>query len=189
MKLKSLLAMEEELKLGTVRLKLDFGFCLELENVVYVPCMKRKLILLGFYFTLNNIGFNIFYKSSHICTGSLCNGMFKFKLNKRENIFNVEKEVSSPKSSSNLWHKRLGHIFKPRMELLVKNHILHPLNFNDFEFCVDCVKGKLVNKRKEGSTRSKQLLEIIYTDICGLFPTQIIEVNKYFITFIDDFSR
>ncbi|KAM1443641.1 hypothetical protein ACFX2I_039895 [Malus domestica] len=181
--------------LGTVRLKLDFGFCLELENVVYVPSMRRKLVsvsklvLLGFYFTLNNIGFNVFYKSSHIGTGFLCDGMFKFKTNLIESVFNVEKEVKNSKNSSNLWHRRLGHISKQRMELLVKNDILPPLNFNDFDFCIECVKGKMVNKRKEGSTRSKQLLEIIHTDICGPFPTQTIEGNKYFITFIDDYSR
>ncbi|KAM1649269.1 hypothetical protein ACFX14_010564 [Malus domestica] len=181
--------------IGTARVKLDFGFILELENVVYVPTMRRKLVsvsklvLLGFYFTLNNMGFNVFYNSSHIGSGSLCDGMFKFKLNSLENVFNVEKEVSNPKHSSNLWHKRLGHISRSRMELLVKNQILPPLNFNDFEFCIDCVKGKLTNKRKEGSTRSKQLLEIIHTDICGPFPTQTIEGYKYFITFIDDFSR
>ena len=27
--------------IGTVRLKFDFGFCLELENVIYVPSMRE----------------------------------------------------------------------------------------------------------------------------------------------------
>ncbi|KAM1263710.1 hypothetical protein ACFX2G_029301 [Malus domestica] len=180
--------------LGSVRLKLEFGFCLELENVVYVPSMRRKLIsvsklvMLGFYFTINNIGFNIFYKSSQIGSGFLSDGMFQIKLNLDEHVFNIQ-NGNTKIQSSNLWHKRLCHISKQRMELLVKNDILPSLNFNDFDFCVDCIKGKMTNSRKEGSTRSKQVLEIIHTDICGPFPTPTIEGNKYFITFIDDFSR
>ncbi|KAM2033523.1 hypothetical protein FF1_015515 [Malus domestica] len=181
--------------LGTVRLKLEFGFHLDLENVAYVPSMRRKLVsvsklvLLGYYFTLNKIGFNIFYNSSHIGTGSICDGMFQFKLRVENVIFNVERNHEKPQQSSHLWHKRLGHVSKPRMELLIKSEILPPLNFNDFELCIECIKGKMTNSRKEGSTRSKQLLEIIHIDICGPFPTKTIDGNKYFITFIDDFSR
>ena len=181
--------------LGSVRLKLEFGFYLELDNVVYVPSMKRKLIsisklvLLGFYFTINKKGFNAFYESSQVGNGFMSDGMFQLKLNQTECVFNVQHEKAKTQQSSILWHKRLGHISKQRMELLVKNEILPPLNFNDFDFCVDCIKEKMTNTRKEGSTRSKQPLEIIHTDICGPFPTQTLEGNKYFITYIDDFSR
>ena len=39
------------------------------------------------------------------------------------------------------------------------------------------------------ATRSTQLLEIIHADICEPFDTPSFGVEKYFITFIDDFSR
>ena len=53
---------------------------------------------------------------------------------------------------------------------------------------MDCMKGKMTKTARKGSTRSRDLLEIIHTDICGpLKPTLC--GNKYFITFIDDFSR
>jgi hypothetical protein len=35
------------------------------------------------------------------------------------------------KTSSKLWHYRLGHISRGRMENLVKNEILPPLEFSD----------------------------------------------------------
>ena len=41
---------------------------------------------------------------------------------------------------------------------------------------------------KKGATRSTQLLEIIHADICGPFDTPTINGERYFITFIDDFS-
>ncbi|KAH9737203.1 Integrase catalytic domain-containing protein [Citrus sinensis] len=89
-----------------------------------------------------------------------------------------------------LWHKRLGYISKQRMERLIKDGILHNLDFSDFGTCVDCIKGKLTAKtRKERTQRSQQVLELVHTDICGPFTPIAIGGYKYFITFIDDFSR
>ena len=45
-------------------------------------------------------------------------------------------------SSSMLWHKRLGHISRERLERLVSEGILNPLDFTNFKICVECVKGK-----------------------------------------------
>jgi len=91
--------------------------------------------------------------------------------------------------SAYLWHKRLRHISKERMERLVKNEILLNLDFIDLNICVDCIKGKQTKHTKKGATRSSQLLEIIHTDICGHFDVNSFNKEKYFITFTDDFSR
>ncbi|RVW58556.1 Retrovirus-related Pol polyprotein from transposon TNT 1-94 [Vitis vinifera] len=48
--------------------------------------------------------------------------------------------------------------------------------------------GKLTKNKKNGATRSQNLLEIVHTDISGPYSTTLCG-NKYFITFIDDFSR
>jgi hypothetical protein len=45
-------------------------------------------------------------------------------------------------TSSKLWHCRLGHISKGRMERLIREEILQPLDFSDSEQCIDCIKGK-----------------------------------------------
>jgi len=52
---------------------------------------------------------------------------------------------------------------------------------------VDCIKGKQTNKSKKGATRSSDILEIIHTDICS--PDLDSHSHKYFISFIDDYSR
>jgi len=87
-----------------------------------------------------------------------------------------------------LWHQRLGHISRDRMLRLVKDDVLPTLDFNDFETCVKCLKGKMAKGNKKGATRSSSLLEIIHTDICVPFPAGI-SGHKSFITFIDDHSR
>ncbi|RDX91816.1 hypothetical protein CR513_26141, partial [Mucuna pruriens] len=46
----------------------------------------------------------------------------------------------------------------------------------------------LLNERKLGVERAKDVLELIHTDICSPFPTASWNGQQYFITFIDDYS-
>jgi hypothetical protein len=52
-------------------------------------------------------------------------------------------------ASSKLWHCCLGHISRGRIERLVKNEILPPLEFSDLEQCRECIKGKYIKKIKK----------------------------------------
>ena len=47
---------------------------------------------------------------------------------------------------ASLWHKRLGHISKQRIERLVSDGILDPHDFTYFDVRVNCIKGKQTNK-------------------------------------------
>uniref|UniRef100_A0A2N9JA23 Retrovirus-related Pol polyprotein from transposon TNT 1-94 n=1 Tax=Fagus sylvatica TaxID=28930 RepID=A0A2N9JA23_FAGSY len=51
----------------------------------------------------------------------------------------------------------------------------------------DSMHGKQTNKSKKGANRSSDILEIIHTDICSLDMDS--HGQKYFISFIDDYSR
>ncbi|XP_068655801.1 uncharacterized protein [Aristolochia californica] len=51
----------------------------------------------------------------------------------------------------------------------------------------DCIKRKQTNKSKKGANRSSTILEIVHTDICS--PDMDSHGHKYFISFIDDYSR
>jgi hypothetical protein len=92
-------------------------------------------------------------------------------------------------NSVKLWHCRLGHISSGRIERLIKENILHPLDFSNEEYCIDCVKGKYVKKIKKRAKRSSGVLEIVHTDICGPFPIKSMHGYDSFITFTDDYSR
>ena len=88
-----------------------------------------------------------------------------------------------------LWQTRLGHIFIERIKRLVNDGVLKTLDFTDFSTCVDCIKGKQTNKIKKGARRSSNILEIVHTDICGPFSDVCLNGQRYFISFIDDYSR
>jgi len=92
-------------------------------------------------------------------------------------------------NSGALWHKRLGHISKNKIERLVSNEILDSIDFTSFDVCVECIKGKQTKSKKLGAYRGKNVLELIHTDICGPFHTPLWNGQQYFISFIDEYSR
>ena len=188
--------------IGTYRLVLDTGHYLDLFKTLYVPTFSRNLVSLpkldvaGFVFKFGSGSFSLFKNSKLIGSGILCDGLYKFKLDNvfAETLMTLHHNGSIKRSlidenSAYLWHKRLGHISKERIQRLIKNEILSNLDFTDLEVCIDCIKGKQTKHTKKGATRSTQLLEIIHTDICGPFDAPSFGGEKYFITFIDDFSR
>jgi len=58
-------------------------------------------------------------------------------------------------------------------------------------FCEGCVAGKIKQKpfKSVGEICSNRKLQVIHSDVCGPMPTDSIGGNKYFVTFIDNFSR
>ena len=63
----------------------------------------------------------------------------------------TKRKYNDNETSSKLWHCRLGHISRGRIERLIKDNILHPLDFSDanVEHCIDCIKGKYAKKNQE----------------------------------------
>ena len=81
----------------------------------------------------------------------------------------------------------MGHISVERIKRLTKDGVIPSLDHSDLGSCVDCIRGKQTNKSHKGARRSSELLEIIHTDICC--PDLTAHGQRYFITFIDDYSR
>ncbi|KAJ9543955.1 hypothetical protein OSB04_023662 [Centaurea solstitialis] len=89
-----------------------------------------------------------------------------------------------------LWHCRLGHINKKRVELLLKGGFLGSFDYKPFDNCESCLSGKMTKQHfNKENERATDLLEIIHTDVCGPFSYVARGGYRYFITFTDDFSR
>ncbi|KAK2989965.1 hypothetical protein RJ640_004128 [Escallonia rubra] len=165
----------------TLRLVLESGFNLDLVDTVYVPSMTKNLISVsrldayGYSFKFENKGFSLFLYSRVIGSGLLEGNLYKLLLNasfteslKTMNVNDVVaktcgKRKGENENSAKLWHERLGHISRGRMERLIKDGILHSLDFSDFDTCIECIKGKFVKGNKRGATRSTGLLKVIHT--------------------------
>lgn len=173
-----------------------------LDGCFYVPSISRNLVSLSkldvaeYSFKFRNGCFSLYQHTYLIGSGTLYDELYRLNLDNlyAETLMTLHHNAGTKRSLVNecsvfLWHKRLGHISKERMERLVKNEILPSLDFTDLNVCVDCIKGKQTKHIKKGATRSTQLLEIIHTDICGPFDASSFNKERYFITFINDFSR
>ena len=108
-------------------------------------------------------------------SGSLIDNLYMLDVVSSYNeILQISSHGTKQKLNENLatlWHKSLGHISKQRIQRLVLDEILDPLDLSDFEVCIECIKGKRTNIRKLGAKRAKGVLKLVHTDICGPFPT------------------
>jgi hypothetical protein len=187
----------------TLPLLLHGGSTLYLNNVLYVPSFRRNLISVasleddGYECLFGNNKCTIKFDDVIIGLASHRGMLYMLSLNDFPvmNVCDVTNKrrritTSNNETSLKLCHYRLGHISRGRMEHLIKEEILAPLDFSDLCHCIECIKGKYVKHIKRmGVTRSSGVLEIIHTDICGPFNVKSVDGFNSFIIFTDDFSR
>jgi hypothetical protein len=84
---------------------------------------------------------------------------------------------------------RLGHIGQQRMDILAKEGLLGHLECISLPTCEKYLKGKMARKPFGTGTRSKFPLQLFHSDICGPMNVRARHGGRYFITFIDDYTR
>lgn len=90
-----------------------------------------------------------------------------------------------------LWHRRYGHIHYKIIPSL--NQMLNgiPNIKEDREgVCKGCALGKSTRKPFTSSdTRSKEILDLIHSNVCGPMSNKSLGGHLYYVTFIDDHFR
>ena len=183
--------------IGDVLIIRKDGKRLVISNVLYIPGMKSNLLSIGQLVEKN-------YKVSvedKIMRAVDARGKLILKAPMSQNrTFKIELNVMEHKCLSTaasrdewMWHYRLGHLnFKDIRDLKRKNMVsgLPEIDIPS-EVCEECVQAKQHKNSfsKDAGSRSKGILDVVYSDVCG--PIQVVSMggNKYFVTFIDDFSR
>ncbi|GJW76147.1 retrotransposon protein, putative, ty1-copia subclass [Tanacetum coccineum] len=185
--------------IGNFDLSLPSGLVIVLNNYHYAPSITRGVILVS---RLYEDGFiNRFVNN----TIQVSRNMVYFSAIPRDGIFEIELSnsyvnYSSIYSVSNkraklgldstlLWHCRLGHISKKRIEKLQHDGLLNSTDLRAFEKCVSCMSGKMARKPYTHQVEREDLLRLIYTNVCGPFNITSRQGANYFVTFTDDFSR
>ena len=127
-------------------------------------------------------------------TGSLVDKLYYLNIESvaQESIaIATESEVEN---KADLWHQRLGHLNEIQFREMASHDSVKGVNIpksTRTSFCEKCVEGKMSKKpfKSVGEIRSVRKLQCVHSDVCGPMPTQSIVGNKYFVTFIDDYSR
>ena len=104
----------------------------------------------------------------------------------------IGKDDSS--SQMNLWHRRLGHLNEKQLTQAVEKGLIKGVEFSEtgrLDFCEGCVEGKMSRKpfKPVGGIKSTRKLQLVHSDVCGPMPVQSFAGKRYFVTFVDDYSR
>lgn len=94
-------------------------------------------------------------------------------------------------SDAALWHQILGHMSKKGLEVLLKRDQLPGLQSANLEFCERCLYGKQkrVNFLKDGHNLKEKPLELVHSDVFGPVEVSSLGGAKFFVTFLDDYTR
>ena len=183
--------------IGTVRLKMHDGTIKRLTDVRYIPDLKKNLISLG---VLDSDGYKIIMENGVL---KVVRGAFvAMKGTQKANLYFLDGSTvtgsasvsSSPNQitsdSSRLWHMRLGHAGEKALQGLVKQGLLKGAKTGKFDFCEHCVLGKQTRVKFGAAIhRTKGTLDYIHTDVWGPSRNASLGGKRWFVTFIDDFSR
>lgn len=173
-----------------------------LKNVMLIEDLQHNLLSVN---ALTNKGYTVNFvgDSAEI----LLKGRLQFVAHKigklYETTFHLDKyafaglagKQESNKFFQDLLHFRLGHLNVFDMKKLISRNMVCGLNQTeintDSKFCESCVYGKQSktsfppNKR----SRPKRVLELIHTDVCGPMSEPAWDGSRYFVTFMDYFTR
>ncbi|GJZ23755.1 retrotransposon protein, putative, ty1-copia subclass [Tanacetum coccineum] len=106
----------------------------------------------------------------HLCLPSGLDDIYEIDLSSSNTNDSSMYAISNKRAKLNLdstllWHCRLGHISKKRIEKLQHDGLLDSTDIKSFEKCVSCMSGKMARKPYSHQVeRAKDLLGLIYTD-------------------------
>jgi len=101
--------------------------------------------------------------------------------------------VSATQDVSNLWHKRFGHFNQKGLSILKQKEMVEalPILNGEIQLCETCQLDKQSKPPfpKRQAWRASQKLQLIHTNVCRPMKTASLCGNKYFILFINDYTR
>ena len=169
-----------------------------LDDVLFVPEIQNKLFSIpsvtekGGSVTLKKDSCVINKNGQSYQIGSKCGKLYKL------NSVPIEQScfVSSvaKQQSLSLWHLRFGHLNVNDVKLLHDQKLVNGMvlgSSDDIAGCHGCALGK--SKRlpfpKKSIQKSSKPLELVHSDVCGPLHIESVGGSRYFVSFIDDYSR
>ena len=131
-----------------------------MEDCLYVPNVHRNLISATF---LGKHGYCVILKDNVVikkgkmfsCSGNILDGFYILTPDKHElynSELNNDSHVKSLKrkfpstSDAYLWQLHLGHTNSNKIQRLIKDGLLEPMDFDEFPVCDSCLEGKMTKR-------------------------------------------
>lgn len=177
-------------RVGTTQHNIDVNNVLCVPNLTTNLLSVSRMISCGNTVVFSEHGCRI-YNSQNDCIGeaNLENGVYKLNIVKSDQLL-----AAAVQTSCTLWHRRMGHINANDLQKM-KNGAVEGLTYQEKadlnkSSCTVCCEGKQSRLPfPQSSTKSKDLLELVHTDVCGPMENLSLGMAKYYLLFVDDFSR
>jgi hypothetical protein len=169
---------------------------LSVSDVFCVPKLHLNLLSVG---QLTELGLNLFFSSRGCLVQDSWTGQIVGTARKVGRLFeltslhfpssSVSTLVIAASASIELWHSRLGHVSLPRIQTLVSKGLLGLVSSSPFD-CMPCQLGKQPTLPFNNSESiASATFDLIHSDVWEPSPVPTVGGSRYFVIFVDDFSR
>lgn len=168
----------------------------KLYRVLYIHDLKTNLLSV---FEITDQGFEVRFRKSDAIVEDRKDQVLLIA-DRVENVYFVRKDEEAnrvdtdtfPKNDAEEWHCKMEHSNNRDLNYIFKNGVLHGINMNstdNFHDCAVCISEKQVRAQFLilEENRFNDLLEIVHSDVCGLYRHSTHSRAKCYMTFIDDF--
>ena len=171
---------------------------LYVSNVYQIPKLTHNLLFVG---QLTELGFSLTFSSTSVVMQNSQMGQIIGTARKVRRLFELiflhlqssrlSASVVSGQSTSSLalWHSRLGHVSISKVKQLISKGLLGSVSNKSFD-CMPCQFGKqTVLPFHNRVSHALSSFDLIHFDVWGPSPISTPSGSRYFVIFVDDFSR
>ena len=167
---------------------------LKLQQILHVPAIKKNL--LSIYRLTNDNYVYVEFHADHCIIKDEGTVRPVLKGTARDGLYLLNQDNKSPvayvveKVAMELWHQRLGHPHFKVLYRIISTYGLLTFAYNKISPCDACLSSKshkLSYAIPQHST--SRPLELVHSDLWGPSPILSHLGHKYYVIFIDDFTR
>jgi hypothetical protein len=180
---------------GTIPFQLESGNSLDFDDVLFVPGLRKNLLSVS---VMEDKGFAVEFKNQQVLIRPKESSPDTTQvIGVREgNLYRLQGEpvralVHNSDNLCELWHKRMGHLHHRALPILREIVTgLPEFSIEQHGVCRGCTLGKHAKVAfPSNEHRSKGILDLVHSDVCGPMSVASITGSMYYVSFIDDFSR
>ncbi len=164
--------------------------------MLYLPDLEKNLlsvtatVKLGATVQFEGEKCEITRNSKVLAVGKMQEKLYVLKIVADEHV-----HIAKEDSNLELWHYRFGHLGMHNVNKLMNDDMVKGMDsVNDGgkdSVCEGCVMGKQHRTEypKGVAKRATEPFELVHSDVCGPMSVHSIGGSRFFVTFIDDYSR